>query len=218
MTTLDRVQPSVQLRETGVVAIFRASTADRFGEIGEVLVEAGITCMEVTLTTPDALAAIREMKARLPATVDIGAGTVTTADEVYAAVEAGARFVVSPATDPDVLAAAAEAGVASLPGAFSPTEVLSAWRHGASAVKLFPASALTASYLKNLAGPFPEIPILPTGGVRIEDIGGWIRAGALGVGLGGPLFGDAVTGGDLEALAQRARSVVGEVAAARQSL
>lgn len=216
MTDITRVPPSTQLRDTGVMAILRARSAQRFVEVSQVLVEAGVTCLEITLTSPGALAAIAEVRAALPASVDVGAGTVTTADEARAAIDAGAGFVVSPSTELDVIETALAAGVPSYPGALTATEVLAAWRAGATVVKLFPASTVGVSYVKHLRGPFPDIALMPTGGVGLAEIGDWIRAGVVGVGLGGPLLGDAADGGDLDALAERAKQALAEVAAARE--
>lgn len=217
MTVVTRVPPSTQLQQTGVMAILRARSAERFLDVSRVLVESGVTCLEITLTSPGALESIAAVRAELPDTVDIGAGTVTTAAEAHDAIAAGAGFVVSPSTEPDVIAAALEAGVPSYPGAFTATEVLSAWRAGASVVKLFPAATLGPSYVRHLSGPFPQVAIMPTGGVGLADIGAWIAAGVVGVGLGGPLLGDAAGGGDLDALADRAKRALGEVAAARRA-
>ncbi|NDL59170.1 bifunctional 4-hydroxy-2-oxoglutarate aldolase/2-dehydro-3-deoxy-phosphogluconate aldolase [Phytoactinopolyspora mesophila] len=211
-----RLAPSPQLQETGVMAILRASSADRFGEICRVLVDAGVSCLEITLTSPGAVDAIASVRAELPSTVDVGAGTVTTPDEARAVLDAGAGFVVSPSVELDVIRTCAEAGVPVYPGALSPTEIITAWRAGASAVKVFPASAVGPSYFKNVAGPFPDVRLMPTGGVALDHIGDWIRAGAIGVGLGGPLQGDAAAGGDLDALAERAERALSEVRRARQ--
>ncbi|NED93843.1 bifunctional 4-hydroxy-2-oxoglutarate aldolase/2-dehydro-3-deoxy-phosphogluconate aldolase [Phytoactinopolyspora alkaliphila] len=213
-----RLQPSSQLRDTGVMAILRAGSVDRFGDICHTLADAGVTCLEITLTSPGALEAIKAARTALPDSVNVGAGTVTTADEVRAVVDAGAEFVVSPSAELDVVRAAREAGVQSYPGAFTPTEILAAWQAGASAIKVFPASTLGPSFFRNVAGPFPDIPLMPTGGVSLDSIGDWIRAGAIGVGLGGPLQGDAATGGDLDALAERARRALAEVREARKTL
>lgn len=199
------------------MAILRASSSDRFVDVGRTLVEAGISCLEVTLTSPGALDAIKALRQQLPEKIDVGAGTVTTAAEARQAVDAGAGFVVSPSCELDVVATANNAGIPSYPGAFTATEILAAWRAGASVVKLFPASAVGPSYVKNLAGPFRDIPIMPTGGVAIDQIGSWIRAGVAGVGLGGPLLGDAADDGDLDALAVRAKDALSEVAQARRA-
>lgn len=213
--SVDRIAPSTQLRDTGVMAILRARSADRFADISRTLVDAGITCLEITLTSPGALEAIRVIRQELPASVDVGAGTVTDPEQARAVVEAGAGFVVSPSVEPDVVAVAREAGIPAYPGAFTPTEVLAAWRAGASVVKLFPGSAVGPSYIRALHGPFPDIEIMPTGGVSLDNIGDWIRAGAAGVGLGGPLLGDAADGGDLGALAERAAKALAAVRAAK---
>ncbi|WP_207782288.1 bifunctional 4-hydroxy-2-oxoglutarate aldolase/2-dehydro-3-deoxy-phosphogluconate aldolase [Phytoactinopolyspora limicola] len=218
MTYVDvphRVEPSRQLRETGVMAILRASSAERFGDISRVLAESGVTCLEITLTSPGAAEAIAAARRDLPEYVDVGAGTVTTADEARAVLEAGADFLVSPSVELDVIRTAVDAGVPVYPGALSPTEIITAWRAGASAVKVFPASAVGPSYFKNVAGPFPQVRLMPTGGVALDQIGDWIRAGAVGVGLGGPLQGDAAESGDLDALAARARRALDEVRRAR---
>ncbi|PZF79651.1 bifunctional 4-hydroxy-2-oxoglutarate aldolase/2-dehydro-3-deoxy-phosphogluconate aldolase [Jiangella anatolica] len=211
----DRIPPSAQLSQTGVMAILRARSADRFGEISRTLVDAGITCLEITLTSPGALEAIKAIRAELPASVDVGAGTVIDAGQARAVVEAGAGFVVSPSVEPEVIAVAREAGIPSYPGALTPTEVLTAWRAGATVVKLFPGSAVGPSYITALRGPFPDVAIMPTGGVSLANIGDWIRAGAAGVGLGGPLLGDAADGGDLGALAERAATALAAVRDAR---
>ncbi|WP_026875649.1 bifunctional 4-hydroxy-2-oxoglutarate aldolase/2-dehydro-3-deoxy-phosphogluconate aldolase [Jiangella gansuensis] len=213
--SVDRIAPSAQLRDTGVMAILRARSADRFADISRTLVAAGITCLEITLTSPGALEAIRAIRQELPGSVDVGAGTVTDAEQARAVVEAGTGFVVSPSVEPDVVAVAREAGIPAYPGAFTPTEVLAAWRAGASVVKLFPGSAVGPSYIRALNGPFPDIEIMPTGGVSLDNIGDWIRAGAAGVGLGGPLLGDAADGGDLGALAERAAKALAAVRAAK---
>lgn len=215
MTDIERVPPSAQLQQTGVMAILRARSADRFLDVSRALVAGGITCLEITLTSPGALEAIKAVRAELPSTVDVGAGTVTTAAEAVAAIEAGAGFVVSPSAELDVVRTALAAGVASYPGAYTATEVLAAWRAGATVVKLFPASSVGPGYVKALAGPFPDIAMMPTGGMALDEIGAWIRAGVVAVGLGGPLLGDAADGGSLDALQSRAEQALAEVAAAR---
>jgi 2-dehydro-3-deoxyphosphogluconate aldolase/(4S)-4-hydroxy-2-oxoglutarate aldolase len=140
----------------------------------------------------------------VPDGIDLGMGTVLTADEVDRAVDAGARFVVSPSVVPAVIEAATRRGIASYPGAFTPTEIHTVW----SAVKLFPGGALGPGYLKAVRAPLTDIPLVPTGGVDIEAVGAWLDAGAVAVGLGSPLIGNALAAdGDLHALAERARAV-----------
>ena len=197
------------------MAILRARSAERFADISKALVDAGITCLEITLTSPGAVDAISTVRAALPDTVDVGAGTVVNAEQARAVIEAGAGFVVSPSVEPEVLRVARDAGIPAYPGAFTPTEILAAWRGGAAVVKLFPGSALGPSYITSVAGPFPDIAIMPTGGVSLTNIGEWINAGAVGVGLGGPLLRDAAEGGDLNELAERARTALAAVRDAR---
>jgi 2-dehydro-3-deoxyphosphogluconate aldolase/(4S)-4-hydroxy-2-oxoglutarate aldolase len=205
---LDPVSAAVV--DSGIVAILRAPSANGFAAIADVLVAAGITALEITLTSAGALEAIAGLRRRLPEGTIVGAGTVLTPEDAAAAVGAGAAFLVSP-----VLDTLAGADVPGYPGAYTPTEVYSAYRAGAPLVKLFPAGGLTPAYLKALRGPLPQVRILPTGGINLDDIAGWLSAGAAAVGLGGPLIGDAATGGSLTALAERARRAVDAVASAR---
>jgi predicted metal-dependent phosphotriesterase family hydrolase len=133
----------------------------------------------------------------MPAGITLGAGTVLEPETAHAAIDAGASYLVSPTVGLDVIERARRRGVAALPGAFTPTEILRAWRAGADAVKLFPASVGGPAYLRAVKAPLAEVPLVPTGGVGLEEIGRYLYAGALAVGLGGPLVGDAGEGGDL---------------------
>jgi len=209
-----RVPMSDAVVTTRVVAILRAVNASRAEAVVDVLLENGIRSLELTLTTEGALDVVERLAARVPDGTDIGVGTVLTADEVARAVDAGARFVVAPSVDREVIEAATRHGIASYPGAFSPTEIHAAWTAGASAVKLFPAGSLGPDYLKAVRAPLPDIPLVPTGGIAVESVGAWLAAGATAVGLGSPLIGDALSpDGDLHALAQRAQAVCAAVGA-----
>ena len=211
-----RRPPTPQLTDSGVVAILRARSAEHIPRAAEALVDAGITCLEVTLTIPGALAAITALSRQLPARVAVGAGSVTTAGDAAAAVDAGAAFLVSPAVCGDVLSYATAAGIPCYPGALTPTEVLTAWRSGATAVKVFPASVGGPAYLKSLRDPLPDIPLVPTGGITVQDAPAYLAAGAVAVGLGTPLLGGALDDGDVTALGGRARRLLAAVAASRQ--
>jgi 2-dehydro-3-deoxyphosphogluconate aldolase/(4S)-4-hydroxy-2-oxoglutarate aldolase len=207
---------SEALATTRVVAILRAEDAARAEDVVDVLLANGVRSLELTLTTRGALEVIQRLAAKVPDGTDLGMGTVLTADDVDRAVDAGARFVVSPSVVPEVIEAAARHGIASYPGAFTPTEIHTAWTAGASAVKLFPGGALGPSYLKAVRAPLPDIPLIPTGGVDVSAVGDWLAAGAVAVGLGGPLIGDALgPAGDLDALAERARAVCAVAGAPR---
>ena len=213
-----RVPVGAGLAATRVVAILRAENADRAEAVVDVLVEAGVRSLELTLTTKGALDVVERLAARVPAEVEIGVGTVLTAADVDRSVDAGARFVVSPSVEPEVIDAALRHRIASYPGAFTPTEIAAAWKAGASAVKLFPAGRLGPGYLEDVRAPLPDIPVVPTGGVDIASIGEWLGAGAVAVGMGGPLIGDALApDGDLTALAERAAAAIEAALAAARS-
>jgi 2-dehydro-3-deoxyphosphogluconate aldolase/(4S)-4-hydroxy-2-oxoglutarate aldolase len=197
---------------SGIVAILRAPTADGFAAVADVLVEAGVTALEVTLTSYGAIEAIAGLRRQLPSSVALGAGTILSADDAKAAVDAGAAFLVAPVLDPKLVSSSP---VPVYPGTFTPTEIFAAYQAGAPLVKLFPAGGLGPRFLRDVLAPLPQVGIMPTGGIKIEDIADWLRAGARAVGLGGPLIGDAATGGDLVALAERARLAVSAVAYAR---
>ncbi len=200
----------------GVVAIARRLTPDAAPAIADALVAGGIGAFELTLNEPQdaALRAIEAAAAHaitsdLP--IAIGAGTILTVDAAARAVEAGATFLVSPHLDVEIVAWAVDRGIPMLPGAATPTEVLAAWRAGAAAVKVFPASALGPSFVREMRGPFPDIPLQPTGGITVETIGEWIATGAIAVGLGSWLF----AGGTPASVEHRARQATAAVASAR---
>ena len=209
-----RTSPSETLVATGVVAVLRAPKAELYRPVVDVLVAAGVRSIELTLTTPGTIRALPELIAAVP-DAEIGVGTVLRTDDARAALDAGAEFLVSPSTMPDIITLAESVGAPVYPGAMTPTEVHAAWEHGASAVKIFPASTLGPDYVRQLAGPLPDVLTLPSGGITLDAIPTWIRAGCIAVSLGGPLIGDAFAEGNLEALAHRARQAVHSVAEAR---
>ncbi|MGH3499291.1 MAG: bifunctional 4-hydroxy-2-oxoglutarate aldolase/2-dehydro-3-deoxy-phosphogluconate aldolase [Nocardioidaceae bacterium] len=213
--TAERVPLPEMIDITGAVPVLRTRQTDHLVEVADVLVEHGLSCLEVTFTVPSAADWVGRLRKRYGDAATVGAGTVHDAQQAQAAIDAGAGFVVSAAHVPEVLALCQRLEVACLPGALTATEVWSCWAAGASAVKLFPASMLTPEGLSALRGPFPDIPLVPTGGVGIDDVAEWLRRGASAVGLGGPLLGDVFTTGDLDSLAANARRVAQAVTAAR---
>ncbi len=192
--------------ESRAIAVGRHISAAHAPRIGAALVAGGVRAMELTLNEPesDALLAIEALAAAADGLgALVGAGTVLSISAAKRAVEAGARFIVAPHTDSELIAWCALHGVPCFPGALSPTEIHAAWSAGASAVKLFPAAAVGPGYLRQIAGPFPDIPLVPTGGVSAETAGDWMAAGAVAVGMGGWLIGD----GDPAGVTERARLV-----------
>jgi len=199
-----RPVPSQILRDTRVIAVLRSTHAAAYAPVIEALLEGGVFSIELTLSTPGVFAELPRLQERFGAGAEFGVGTITTAAEALRAVEAGAKYLVTPLTDPSVIAAAVEHGVAVYPGGLTPTELFAGWSAGATAVKVFPASVVGPGYVSMLRGPFPDIEVVPSGGVGTNDAAAWIRAGALAVSLGGPLIGDAFHGGDLKQLTERA--------------
>lgn len=189
-----------------VVGIIRGSSPDAAVAAGRTLVEAGVSLIEVSLVTPGALEAIAEL-ARVPGCT-IGAGTVLTEQDAAAAAGAGAQFLVTPAIAPGI-AAGVRLGLPVLGGAQTASEAWQAMALGAVAVKLFPASVGGPAYLKALRDPLPTLPFVPVGGVDLARAREYLRVGAVAVGVGGPLVGDAASGGSLAALAERAADFAG---------
>jgi len=188
-----------------VMAIIRGRDQAAVVETAVALFEEGVRFVEVALTTVGALRAIEQIRSRAPQGSLVGAGTVLTAADVADVAAAGGQFIVTPAVAPSI-EASAQRGLPVAAGALTPTEAWTAVQRGASAVKLFPASAGGPAYLRALRDPLPDIPFLAVGGVGLRDVEAYLQAGAIGVGVGNPLVGDAASGGDLEALRDRARS------------
>ncbi len=179
-----------QIRDGRVIAIGRGLDPTTVLAVGEALLAGGVRAFEVTLNSPGAFEAIALLAKHFPAKdLLIGAGTVLSLEAAASAAAAGGRFLVMPHTDLEIIAWAAERGIPTFPGAFTPTEIVAAWRAGASAVKLFPASAVGPAFVKELRGPFPEIPLIPTGGVTLESTPAYIDAGAMAIGVGSWLTG-----------------------------
>ena len=198
--------------EGRVIAIARRLPAEGLPAVAAALRAGGVRAFEVTLDSPGALAgiaAVAAAEASLGAAgLLVGAGTVLTVEQASAALGAGARFLVMPHTDAEIVAWAAGRGIPAFPGGMTPTEILAAWRAGAAAVKVFPAATLGASFVRELRGPFADIPLVPTGGVTVDNAAAFVAAGAVAVGVGGWLTGS----GDPELVRERAAALVAAVA------
>lgn len=170
-----------------IVAILRGQPAELCYRIAESLTAAGFGTLEVTMNTPGVADIISELNLRFPR-MNVGAGTVCTPEELDAALAAGASFIVTPILDERVVSTCVERGVPVFPGAYTPTEIYRAWSLGASAVKVFPAGGLGVKYVKDIGGPLPQVKLVPTGGVSLENIRGFFAAGVAGVGMGSSLL------------------------------
>lgn len=194
-----------QILRYKIVAILRGCAPERVMDIVAALTEGGIRLLEITLNSPGALDLIRRVAGTMGDRLLVGAGTVLTAAEAELAIDAGAKFILSPSLDVDTIQVTKELGAVSVPGAFTATEILMAWRSGADIVKVFPAS-VGASYLRDLRGPLPQIRLMPTGGVNLNNIREFRAAGAVAYGIGSALVpaGQETTPEALNALRQRA--------------
>ncbi len=197
-----------------VIAVVRMKDAARLAETAAALRKGGVSAIEITMTVPGAVDIIRNMaRTKTPGAL-VGAGTVLDAVTATDVIAAGADFVVSPITDRDTVVACRGAGVLVAPGAFTPTEIVAAWRAGADIVKVFPATSLGPQFFRDLRGPLPGVRLMPTGGVTIENAGDFLAAGACCVGIGTALVdAEAVEAGDWKALEARARRLVDSIAA-----
>lgn len=177
-----------QIEDAGIVAVIRIREPEKLRAVVEAISDGGIRALEVTMTVPGAVELIRELAPTLPPGFVLGAGTVLDPETAARVIDAGATFVVSPVFRTPVIDACHARGVAAMPGCFTPTEILEAWDAGADVVKVFPATALGPAFFKDVRGPLPQVKLMPTGGVTVENAGDWIRAGAVAVGVGTALL------------------------------
>lgn len=193
------------ISERRLIAVIRCDSPDKLSPIAHALLEGGVDIIEVTMTVPGAIEGLRRLVAEIGDRALVGAGTVLDSRSTQQAIDAGASFVVSPCCIPEVIQATLERGVLSIPGCFSPTEVLTAVRLGALIVKLFPASVLGPQFVREMAGPFPGLKTILSGGITLENIGQFLAAGATAFGLGGRLVDKvAIRAGDFQSITRNA--------------
>lgn len=210
--------PLARIARMPVVAVVRAASGEQLVDVAEALAAGGIDAVEITFTVPQAHRVIEKVAAKLGARVLLGAGTVLDAETARIALLSGAEFVVSPTLDLRVIEVCRRYGKPVMPGAFSPTEIMAAWQAGADVVKVFPGDVLGPTYLKALAGPLPQIRLMPTGGVNLETIGAFLQAGAFALGVGGALV-DAklVEAGNFNEIQSRAKRFADAVRQSRRT-
>ena len=196
------------LKKHRAIAVIRSSEKELALQMAKAVVAGGIQFIEITWNTHKADELIAELRSEFP-TFSIGTGTLLNLEQLQQAIDCGAQFLFTPHTDLAMIKTAVDAGVPIVPGAFSPTEILTAWQAGANCVKVFPISALGgAAYLQSLQGPLGHIPLIPTGGVTLENAKVFIDAGAIAVGLAGELFPkELVENGDWRAIGKIARTL-----------
>ena len=205
-----------RILNTGVVAVIRANSGEQLVPVAHALADGGVDILEVTYTVPGATEVIRQVIQSMGSRALVGAGTVLDPATAEEAIRAGARFIVSPCLNREVVRLCRRANVFVAPGAFTPTEVVSAWDAGADVVKIFPSDVSGPKHLKALRAPLPHIPMMPTGGVNLENAAEFIRAGACALGVGGSLVKkSAVESGDFRIITQLAEQFVSAVRIAR---
>jgi 2-dehydro-3-deoxyphosphogluconate aldolase/(4S)-4-hydroxy-2-oxoglutarate aldolase len=214
---VDKQKVMANLTRVGVVPVVRAESADNVVRAVEALVEGGIPVAEITMTVPGAVRVIERCAAHFGDRITLGAGSVTSADMCTEVIDAGSVFVVSPIFKAAVIDVCQRRGVCVVAGALTPTEIFMAWEAGADVVKVFPAKAMGgAAYLRMVHEPLPQIPLTPTGGVTLETLADYFKAGVPFVGAGGDLVNKkAISSGDTQAITERARQYVAAICAAR---
>ncbi len=207
-----------EMERTGVVAVVRAQSSEQLIEVVGALHKGGLTCVEITMTTPNALDVIKAASREFAGKVLIGVGTVLDSETARAAILAGAEYVVSPILDFETIGLCKRYSKAVVPGCFTPTEILRAWQAGADLIKVFPATKLGPEFFKDVRGPLPQVRMTPTGGVDLNTTGPFIKAGAVCVGVGSAMVTKkAVADGDFDTLTKNAEAFLKAVADARAS-
>lgn len=202
--------------QSGIIAIMRASDASHFLSVAQALYEGGVRAVEVTMTTSGALQAIEQGSRELPSEICVGVGSVLDAESARAAILAGARFVVCPTFKRETVALCRRYAVPVFPGGYTPTELLTAWEAGAHAVKVFPAAVSGPDYIRALKAPLPQLRLLPTGGVDLDNAAAFMRAGADAIGIGSALINQSlVDNGHFGAISERTRRFCEEVSKGR---
>jgi 2-dehydro-3-deoxyphosphogluconate aldolase/(4S)-4-hydroxy-2-oxoglutarate aldolase len=206
------------IERVGLIPVLRAKSVAQGRAVVDAMIAGGVTIVEVTMTVPGAIDLLKELKKEYRAKLLLGSGTVTTADQAQATIDAGAEFVVSPSLHPDVIRVTKTNRKISCPGALTPTEAITAWNAGADYVKIFPCSAVGgASYLKSLLAPFPHLKLIPTGGVTLQTAASFIKAGARALGVGSDLVNlAAIDAGHAETITETARAYLKLIADARK--
>ncbi len=214
MTKLDVLNT---IEETGVVAVIRLNEPSIMDPLSKALVAGGVKCIEITMTTPNALEIIKDLSKKLNRNMLIGAGTVINAQMAKDVIEAGAEFVVSPVMRPEIIKVARDNDKAMISGAFTPTEILEAWESGADLVKVFPATALGPKYFKDVRGPLPQVKLTPTGGVNVDNTAEFMKAGAVCIGVGSALLNKKmIAEKDWDGITKLAKAFVEQVRIGRE--
>lgn len=208
-----------QLKECSIVAVIRGATVDNIIPISKALNEGGVKGIEITVETPKAFTLIEKVVSEMGDEVIVGAGTVLDPETARAAIMVGSKFIFSPTINPETIKITKRYGVISVPGALTPTEILTGYEHGADIIKVFPSNIVGPTYLKDIHGPLPHIPLMPTGGIDVDNVGDYIKAGAVAVGVGSSLVNTKEVIDEMycKKLTEKAKQLVNAVKKARKS-
>jgi 2-dehydro-3-deoxyphosphogluconate aldolase/(4S)-4-hydroxy-2-oxoglutarate aldolase len=209
---MDRSHIVARIERERIVAVLRLDDADKLRAVIDALAAGGVHVFEVTMTVPGAITLIEQLARTLPEQLLVGAGTVIDAGTARLVIDAGASFVVSPVFRRDLIETCHNSGVAAVPGCFTPTEILDAWEAGADIVKVFPSTSLGPTFFRDVRAPLPQIKLMPTGGVSIDNAADWLRAGAVAIGVGSALVDAAsVKAGDFAAITRQAKRLLAAI-------
>ncbi len=214
---MSRIETLQRVAESPVISVIRMNDTSKLMKVIDALSEGGVKFLEITFTTPNAVDVIKEVSKKVSSDFVVGAGTVLDPETARAAILAGAKFIVSPALNLETIKMAHRYDIMMVPGAFTPTEIMTAWDMGADIVKVFPATALGPKYFKDIKGPFPQIRVMPTGGVSVDNAGEFIKAGACAVAAGTDLLDkEAIANDKFEIITEKAKKLISNVKAAQK--
>jgi 2-dehydro-3-deoxyphosphogluconate aldolase/(4S)-4-hydroxy-2-oxoglutarate aldolase len=213
---MTRLELTDTLKASGVVAVIRMQDSQKLLQVADAIQQGGVTAIEITMTTPNALRVIEELSRKKGDELQIGVGSVLNAETARRAIDAGAQFVVSPILKKEIIDAAHDNDIAVMPGAFSPTEIQKAFEWGADIIKVFPADVLGMAFFKGVKAPMPHLNLMPTGGVSLTNAGDWLRAGASAVGVGSALLDkEAIEQANYKKLTENAQQIKKSILSAR---
>ncbi len=215
---MTRFELTNMIKANGVVAVIRMSDSAKLLKVADAIQKGGVTAIEITMTTPNALKVIEDLVRTRGDELQVGVGSVLSAEAARQAIDAGAQYVVSPVLKTEIIETAHRFDKAVIPGAFTPTEILKAYEHGADIVKVFPADVLGMVFFKSVKAPMPQLLLMPTGGVNLENAGDWLNAGACAVGIGSALLDrNAIAEENYQKLTKNARKLCASITNARNS-
>lgn len=204
------------LIEAGAIAVIRLSDPNKVIKVAEAIYKGGVSGIEITMTVPNAIQVIHDASKEIGDYMNVGVGTILDPETAQRAIDAGAKYVVSPIFKKEIIEVAHENGVPAMPGAFTPTEIQTAYECGADIIKVFPADVVGMAFFKGILAPLPHLRLIPTGGVTLTNAGDWIKAGACAVGVGTALLDkNAIASENYQVLADNARILMESISKAR---